>query len=359
MTTPTPIREDMLPRVEMGPDGLPYRASIPSKSSPTTAPYILERSIAGRWMHIDSRCPGWTNNGKCYHVDALGALNMTMEQEQTTAVTVSVLAQIDALDEQQVIARLTGGLPEVTQKWVYSFPGVVGLSIDGVQEAARHLATQGEAIEQVWVHMDDQNENEAFFTACAVRYAVSPTGQRVELDRAIRAKRQPKFTKLRNGGTQANEFWYEVGVAKALRNAVEALLPEAIKAHMIKAAGQKVVQATPAQRQAAQHRTAPTDGRKTQPAAKTNGNGNGEGAAKQRVVDLIKRAGNEIDGESFKAMGDGIRTRWPEAMGANGSLTLSNTGADIATAIGDYVLTAIEGEGPAQGAFDETGHEQQ
>ena len=232
MTTDT----ETLPEIEMR-DGLPYRAIIPSKSSPTKPPYVLERSVAGRWMHIDSRCPGWTNNGACYHVSALEALNMTMEQETSTALSTNVLSQIDALDDAQVIARLTGGLPAVTKKWVYQFPGVVGLSIDGVQEAARALATQGEAIEQVWVHMDDQNENEAYFTACAVRYAVSREGQRVELDRAIRAKRQPKFTKLRAGGTQFNEFWYEVGVAKALRNAVEALLPEAIKQHMINAAG--------------------------------------------------------------------------------------------------------------------------
>lgn len=268
-TAPTPLRPEIpLPEVQMGPDGLPFRATIRSKSDPASPPYVLERAVSGRWMHIDSRCPGWTNNSKCYHVDSLEALNMTMEAEQTTAlatVTPSVLAQIDALDEQQVIARLAGGLPEVTAKWVYSFPSggstVTGLSIDGVQECARHLATQGEAIEQVWVHMDDQNENEAFFTACAVRYAVGPNGQRVELDRAIRAKRQPKFTKLRNGGEQPNDFWYEVGVAKALRNAVEALLPEAIKQHMIKTAGKANGAApTPAQRReqtkAAQQRTA-------------------------------------------------------------------------------------------------------
>lgn len=167
---------------------------------------------------------------------------MTNESRALVTRDAGVLAEIEAIDEQLVIQSLTRGLTsEVSKKWVYRFPQkggeVVGLSIDGVQEAARHLATKGEVIEQVWVHMDDQNEKEAYFTACAVRYAVSPDGVRVQLDQAIRSKRQPKYIKLREGGEQFNEFWFEIGVAKANRNAVEALLPEAIKQHMIAFAG--------------------------------------------------------------------------------------------------------------------------
>ncbi len=234
----------MMPRVELDEHGIVAEAFVPSKAHPEREPYRLVRSVSGRWSHDDSRCEGWTNTQHCYHVEAL---NMTIDDDTSstalTTVSPSVLAQMDALDEQAVIARLSGGLAEVSKRWVYSFPQggstVTGLSIDGVQEAARHLSSQGEAITQDWVRLDTQNEREAYFTAKAIRFAVSQDGQRAEVDSAIRAKRQPKWRKRKDGkGEDFIDFWYEIGVAKALRNAVEALLPEAIKQHMIKFAGQ-------------------------------------------------------------------------------------------------------------------------
>lgn len=268
---------------------------------------------------------------------------MTTDTEQTTALAVSVLSQIEELNEQQVIARLTGGLPEVTKKWVYSFPQggstVTGLSIDGVQEAARHLSTQGEAIEQLWIHMDEQNEREAFFTGCAVRYAVSPTGQRVELDRAIRAKRQPKWTKKRDGsGEVFNEFWYEVGVAKALRNAVEALLPEAIKQHMIKAAGAapKVSQSPPRQQQPQRmNASQPTPDAPVRP--------------QEAILADITTARETWDKESFTAWAKAIREAFPAAF-ANGKPALAELDGDTLRALAERVHADVAGQ--PQGALD-------
>jgi len=328
------FKPKVLPQVVMGADGLPERAFIPSKGRPDAKPYELARSVAGRWMHIDSRCPGWTNNGKCYHVSALEALEMTMNEEQTTAMVVSsnVLSQIDALDTELVIAKLSGGLPEVTRKWTYSFPSqgstVTGLSIDGVQEAARHLATQGEAIEQVWVHLDDQNETEAYFTACAVRYAVSSDGQRVELDRAIRAKRQPKYTKLRNGGEQFNEFWYEVGVAKALRNAVEALLPEAIKQHMIKFAGKANGTTTPAQRTAASTHTGP---RKNAQADDPRND----------TLALLKRLGEETDADFVAKIQAELAESYPHMFAPVGAVKLGAAKGDEVDNVNNRLREAL------------------
>ena len=270
-----------------------------------------------------------------------------MPDETTTAVAtrdMSVLAQIDALDEQLVIASLSGGLAETTEKWVYRFPQggqqIVGLSIDGVQEAARHLATKGEAIEQVWVKMEDQNEREAFFLACAVRYAVAPDGTRVELDRAIRAKRQPKFTTLtanvaqRKGvSEELNPFWYEIGVAKCMRNAVEALLPEAIKQHMIKFAG-KSEKATPAPRAAAErsHSTAAPAGAKSKPATKH---------PKQEAVELLTEA-KRRGGEWWAKLLRLLMQEYPDEFSADGALLLSDATDERAAMIRDVITKALE-----------------
>ena len=144
--------------------------------------------------------------------------------------TTKALAVIEELEDTAIVARING---QITAEWVYRFPvkgqEVVGLSVDGVEAAARECAKLGEAIREIDVRLEYEDEHEARFVARAGRYAVSKDGQEILLDVAIRAKRQPKMMKLRDGGTQFNEFWYEVGVTKAVRNAKEALLPEAVK----------------------------------------------------------------------------------------------------------------------------------
>jgi hypothetical protein len=58
---------------------------------------------------------------------------------------------------------------------------------------------------------------------------VNKDGLRIKLDSDIGTKRQAKFTKYGN----ANEFWFEQGCAKAMRNAILRLTPEEIKAKVI------------------------------------------------------------------------------------------------------------------------------
>jgi len=177
---------------------------------------------AGGWQHVDATCDAWAIKGTCYHVEEL---NMENGTETTKA-----LAVIEELEDTAIVARISG---QITAEWVYRFPvkgqEVVGLSVDGVEAAARECAKLGEAIREIDVRLEYEDEHEARFVARAGRYAVSKDGQEILLDVAIRAKRQPKMMKLRDGGTQFNEFWYEVGVTKAVRNAKEALLPEAVK----------------------------------------------------------------------------------------------------------------------------------
>lgn len=162
--------------------------------------------------------------------------------EETAIVPVqgNPLALLDDIDLDDILGHR---LPVPVRRengqhpWVYEFEQkgqkVVGVSIDGVNDAARALAARGETIRELWVRTEREDEQNAYFLACAARYAISPDGQEICLDTVIRAKRQPKFTKRRDGTTLANENWYEVGVAKATRNAKEALLPEAVKQWLI------------------------------------------------------------------------------------------------------------------------------
>ncbi len=119
------------------------------------------------------------------------------------------LALIEALEDTAIIAAITG---QVTATWVYSFSQggaqVVGLSVDGVEAAAREMAKRGEAIRELEVHLEFEDEGEARFLAKAGRYAVNADGREVLLDVAIRAKRQPKVMHLKSGGIRTDEHWY-------------------------------------------------------------------------------------------------------------------------------------------------------
>lgn len=282
---------------------------------------------------------------------------MTADTIDTTAVVVSSpLDLIESLDDSLIITALQGATDAAVRTWAYQFrqdgQDIIGMSIDGVQEAAREMARRGDVIDQTEVKLDRETDREAYFTARAVRYAVSPDGQRVQMDSAIRSKRIEKFTRLRepktiNGKVVTevfNRYWYEVGVAKAARNAVEALLPEGIKQWMMETAkkGGNVRDVSKEKRQAAQHHTAPGDGARTQGAPKAGAGG------KQRVLTEINRAKQSIDAESFAKIGASIRERWPNAMSEAGAVTLSNVDDATANAIADYVAKQIDGEGPGE-----------
>jgi hypothetical protein len=197
---------------------------LPSRTDPGKD-YLMVRT-AGGWQHIDASCDAWAVTGHCYHVEAL---NMEENGDNTTAVV-----QFERAEDRAIVARISG---QITTDWVYRFKvgqqEVTGLSVDGVEAAARECAKLGEAIRELDVRCEYEDENEARFVARAGRYVVGPDGSERLLDVAIRGKRQPKVIRLRSGGTQADEFWYEIGVAKAVRNAKEALLPEAVKAEIM------------------------------------------------------------------------------------------------------------------------------
>ena len=154
----------------------------------------------------------------------------TVDETRSIAVMgVSPLALMDDVDLAQIMADKLTPVAE----WTYSFSvkgqNVTGVSVRGAQDAARALATQGEAIRVIDVRLDKENDREAYFVARAGRYAIAPDGREILTDTTIRGKRQPKFIKLQSGGEMPNEFWFEIGISKASRNAIDALLPEALR----------------------------------------------------------------------------------------------------------------------------------
>lgn len=200
------------------------------QSSRHATNYRMVRTRGG-WQHADIGCEGWLFGGNCYHVKEL---NMETSLVPHTA---NVLALIDEIEDSEIVAAISS---QVTKAWVYEFPmggqTVRGLSATGVEEAARELGKHGEAIREMDVKVEYEDEHEARFIAQAGRYAISHDGKEVLLDVAIRAKRQLKRIKLRTGGWQEDESWYEKGITKAVRNAKLALLPEMAKTQILAAA---------------------------------------------------------------------------------------------------------------------------
>lgn len=223
------------------------RAVAPSQSTPGKS-YELVRTPSG-WNHVDTSCTAWVTFNDCNHIRR----PMATEQIETTALaTISgdVLARIEELEDVAIIQGLTGS---ITQAWAYSFPvsgkTINGLSSKGVEEAGREMAKMGEALREIDVRLDYEDETEARFIAKAGRYAISGGGQETMLDSAIRGKRQPKFMTA-NGRKVFDENWYEKGVTKANRNAKDALIPNTIRAHIIaEAAKAGRVQSVPPQPQ--------------------------------------------------------------------------------------------------------------
>jgi hypothetical protein len=148
---------------------------------------------------------------------------------------------MDRLDDEIIIAELEG---RVIDKWVYHFKQdkneVWGLSKVGVDMACREMAKMGEAIreENIEYTVDPTNKEYVLFRASASRVVISKDGKEIMLDRTIGTKRQ-WIKKIAYGQKKDNEFWFEQGSIKALRNARARLLSEEVRAKIIALAKEK------------------------------------------------------------------------------------------------------------------------
>lgn len=317
MSTPTPAV-----RTEVDAAGRLVRAWVPSRSQ-TGVVYEMVR-YSGGWTHTDTKCRGWVDgDGRCYHVTALeGVTEMNETAEETRAITVqmSPLALMDDIDLQEIMTSKLAAVPE----WMYSFNVkgqiVEGVSARGVQDAVRALSAQGEAIRVIDVRLERETDTEAYFMAVAARFAISPDGREIETDRVFRGKRQPKLIQTRDRGAIPNEFWYEIGITKASRNAIDALLPTALRNYLKDQARALAKGGTPEQRREAQHRTAP---------AKKSGAE--QKHPKMVALDLHKQARDRAD---WPAIAEELHAAFPTIADDNGTVVF--TGATDAQ-VGEVV----------------------
>jgi hypothetical protein len=310
-----PANSTPLPRIALDPAGVMERAWLPSLSTPDHT-YEMVRTVGG-WAHTDTKCCGWVERGHCYHITALEGMMTEEQMEETRAIAVSMnpLALLDSVNLEELMSQKL--VP--SEHHIYSFRVkgqlVEGVSIDGVRDAARALSTKGEAVRELWVHLEREDEREAYFLACSARYAVAPDGREICMDTAIRAKRQPKWEKRRNPqpGEPTEYFvdaWFEIGVAKAARNATEALLPEALKDH-IKDQARKLLGtngngSAPAPRQEQRPQASPASAE-----------------ARARLRDILTRAKAECDEETWALLTQELRRQFPAGHADDGGLIIA------------------------------------
>jgi hypothetical protein len=253
---------------------------------------------------------------------------VTEAEETTRAITVqlSPLALMDEIDVGDIMARKLEPVPE----WIYSFnvsgQNVTGVSARGVQDAARALSTQGEAIRVIDVRLEREDERDAYFIAMAARFAISPDGQEIETDRTIRGKRQPKYMKKRDGSEQFNEFWFEIGLTKAARNVTEALLPSVLREYM-KAEAKNLAAGR------AGHTTGPAPRQQAAPAK----------SAKAKIADLLVEAQTTTDAEWFQAYTAKLRERFPSMAGETGRLQVTSLTEEEAEEIAKAIEADVHG----------------
>lgn len=149
---------------------------------------------------------------------------------------------MDKMDDELILAEIEG---RIVDTWVYHFfeggKEQWGLSKVGVDAACSELAKKGEVIRELELnfYLDPVDKEYVVFVSKAGRFAVTRDGKEVLLDTAIGTKRQ--WTKLirKDGSTCPNQFYFEQGAMKALRNARARLISEEIKTKIIAFAKEK------------------------------------------------------------------------------------------------------------------------
>ncbi len=177
---------------------------------------------------------------------------------------------IEALDDDLIMAEIKG---RIVDAWVYHFKDENGreqwgLSKVGVDAACSELAKRGQVIRELEIHHDvDPTDKEyILFTAKAGRYAVARDGREVLLDTAFGTKRQNTRIQKRDGSSAYNNFWFEHGSAKALRNARSRLISEEMRASIIAFAREhdKTMNLNASRTPSRQVRAAPSTGSSTE-----------------------------------------------------------------------------------------------
>lgn len=154
-----------------------------------------------------------------------------------------IFAIFDQLDDEIILSELEN---RITDVWVYHFvvsgKEVWGISKEGVDQCVEKMAKKGMSLRDVELdyRVDPTNPEYILFSAKVQRVLCHEDGREVRVDAVIGTKRQRIMRVIKSEGRLVeNEFWYEQGSQKALRNARLRLIPEDIKTTVIAFAKQK------------------------------------------------------------------------------------------------------------------------
>lgn len=131
---------------------------------------------------------------------------------------------MDAADDEQILAEVKGKGAVVAEDWIYSFmqdgKEITGLSWMGTKNAAFWFARKGFCkldVTDVTVEPDPTNPE---YMLCKARVQDQINGNSM-----FGFKRQWTKIMTRSRGAIDNPFWYEQGTSKAMRNAMQSMMP--------------------------------------------------------------------------------------------------------------------------------------
>lgn len=340
--------EELIIREAAGPipEGFIDQRFVESASEPDKR-YLMLRSPGG-WAHADTTCDGWVFSGargECRHVRELEKMTSDNEQQQETMT--KALRVFESMDDRAIVQQLEG---KATGSWAYRIQvggqWIEGISVDGVQEIIRRLATGGEVIRELECKLEYENDSEARFMAKAGRFIVSPDGREVLMDTAIRGKRQSKIMRFRDGSVKPSEHWYEVGISKAVRNAAEALIPEVGKQRILEDARKS------GRMQQAPARSPRPNATREHPApaaagAPTNGGLDPLIAARKECLELLNEAKATWDEPAFAQLvklASHAEQGWPEAFKDGRPMILQLKDAERAGKLAAFLRKAVHPE---------------
>lgn len=154
-------------------------------------------------------------------------------QIQIAETVEAAYALMDYNDEQQVIRHAQGLIDQATAEKLYYTIRVSGRAVEGISKAGydelkRYLADRGVYLRDLSVDVVKcpADDRYALITARVAQYRGV-----IQESVAIGQKRQCMYIITQKEGVtnRQNQFWYEAGGAKAIRNAIASLVPARLK----------------------------------------------------------------------------------------------------------------------------------
>ena len=162
-----------------------------------------------------------------------------IKAEQETETDLYTL--LDSLDDEIIRAQMAESGKDIP--WVYKITNggrtTFELTKEGIDQCLRLMTEgqEGRVFFREEVQMVSNTDREALFVGYVERWAITPSGQSTLLDKKMGSKRQGKIVKSRRSGKmESDQFWFEAGSQKAVRNANKRFLTPELRAQIIESA---------------------------------------------------------------------------------------------------------------------------